>query len=128
MANEKIALLKKSGATPKVKVTIGRAQWGSFGVYVTAKDGLTWEVERKGHSWDSVDSEVDLGLPPAQLDGRDLWIDLVITPLVVGDPYSATIEIRQGGEPVTGGVLPPYKGVTDRHNFMLSALVRLLAK
>lgn len=128
MANEKIALLKKGGKTPKARITIGEAQWGSFGVYVTSKNGMTWEVERKGHSWDGVDSVVDLGLSATQLDGRDVWIDLVITPMVVGDPYSATIEILQDGHPVPGGLLPPFKGVTDRHNFMLSALVRLLAK
>jgi hypothetical protein len=128
MANEKIALLKKSGGVPTVKVTIGQAEWGSFGVYVSTKDGLGWEVERKGHSWDSVQAEVDLELSPAQLDGRDLWIDMVITPQVVGDPYAATIEVRQDGQVVSGGQLPPYTGATDRHNFMLSALVRLLTK
>jgi hypothetical protein len=128
MANEKIALLEKAGKPPKVKITIGQAQWGSFGVYVTSKDKTSWEIERKGHSWDGVDSTVDLGLPAAQLDGRDMWIDLVITPVAVGDPYSASIEILQDDVPVEGGKLPPYRGMTDRHNFMLSALVRLLAR
>lgn len=128
MANEKIALLKKSGKTPDARITIGQAQWGSYGVYVTSKNGMTWEIERKGHSWDGVEAVVDLGLTPAELDGRDVWIDLVITPVAVGDPYAAQIEILQDGEAVPGGLLPPYKGLTDRHNFMLSALVRLLAK
>ena len=128
MANERIAVLKKGGKTPTAKITIGQAQWGSFGVYVTSKDGLSWEVKRKGHSWDGVEKQVDLGLSALQLDGRDVWIDLIITPVVVGDPYFAEIEILQDGKAVPGGLLPPYKGVTDRHNFVLSALVRLMAK
>jgi len=132
MANERIALLQKSGGKPSVRVTIGQAQWGSYAIYLTTKNRQAWETGDdkiwKGHSWDEVEASHNLGMTPNQLDGRELWVDMIITPVNIGDPYAATIEIMQKGLPVEGGQLPPMTGDADRRNFKLSTLVRLVAK
>jgi hypothetical protein len=127
MANEKRVVLKKGGPTPDVEVIVGEAQWGSYTIRLGAADGKSWDREWPGRSWDSIQDRFSLEKSASELDKRDLGIDLVLTPVKVGDPYAAEVRITQGGHNVPGGS-QIYKGTTSGHNEHILDMVRLVAE
>lgn len=101
MSAQTVTLIAANGAAT-VRITIGHANFGKFGIYVFEPDKLTHSTIANGRTPPGQQS-----FPlPAALHGRFLAWDVYVAPYTKkgGEAYHVTMEVLQNGLPLTSFV------------------------
>jgi hypothetical protein len=126
MANERFVLLKANGPDPEIEFRIGNAQWGSYKLKIWVSKKKGWEVAGEGVNWDTVEDRFKIGRTAKQLNGAFLRWTLAVTPVQVGDPYIATVNIYQSNKIVEGGTVL-HQGTTLMETHPAAGFVKVVA-
>jgi hypothetical protein len=104
-ANQKIAVLSKTGQQPQVEVIIGQAHWGRYSIFLWDPEGATSQKIGSGLNVDQVPDVFTIAQPLDTLDRSILDWQVSVAPFQTapGQRYSVTIRITQGGTLVPGG-------------------------
>jgi hypothetical protein len=98
---------RKGQENPKVQVTIGNANIGTYSVMLGSDESDDWKVIKPS---DPITGTFDLG-PVDELNNMVLRWDLIITVPTVPGPFGAIVSVTQGGTEIGKFKYPnPYPG------------------
>lgn len=126
MANEHIVVLRASGGIPEIEFIIGNAQWGSYRLSLHRPGPAGGQEIGQGVNWDNVSDRFAIGLPAQELHACLLSWTIAITPVTVGDPYVARVNVYQGNQVVDGGTIL-HQGTTLLQTHPVAGLVKVVA-